>query len=561
MTKRNQPCTCGSGKRLKKCCGTGRSETTLTDTTLMNQDLLHQALDNHEAYYNLGNAFMDQGRLNDAASNFLQAISLKPDYVEAFINLGVVFKDQGKLDEAVSSFNKAIAFKPSFAMTHYNLGNVLKQQGKLDDAIASFRRAISVEPNYYEAHYNLGVVLQAQGKLEDAVESYHKALSLQPGLAEAYNNSAMIFNELGEMDKAVTYFKKALSLKPTYAEAYKNLSLIVRHTENNDDIREMEDIFNNIQDIPDKDRSTLGFALGKAFEDLGDYSKAFTYILQANSLKRGLYKYSIQNDRDFFERIRKTFTSDFFSLNHGSGIRDRVPIFILGMPRSGTTLVEQILASHQLVFGAGELEILAELITVFCRDEKAIKFPECVVNLDKTSFGRMGSEYIAKIKKYSNHAEFITDKMPYNFLYIGLIKTILPNAKIIHCVRDPMDNCYSIFKTGFTRDNSYAYDMTELGQYYNLYRNLMAHWEKVLPGFMYTIRYEEVVANQRRQTENLLHFCELSWDDACLSFYNTERRVSTASLAQVRQPIYNDSVELWKRYENQLEPLRKEIYS
>jgi hypothetical protein len=322
----------------------------------------------------------------------------------------------------------------------------------------------------------------------------------------------------------------------------------------------MENLYNNKDDISEADRKDIGFALGKAFEDLRDYDKSFGFILEANRLKRKSYTYSIQDDHDLFARIKKIFSPDFFAAHEGSGYQDKTPIFILGMPRSGTTLVEQILASHPLVFGAGELTILENLTNAVCLGKATPEFPQCMLDLDRDALKKMGSGYIEKIRQYSSDALYITDKMPHNFLRLGLIRAILPLAKVVHCVRDPMDTCFSIFKKDFEGRHDYAYDMVELGRYYNLYRDLMAHWEKVLPGFIHTIRYEEIISNQQNRTKSLLDFCGLPWDEACLAFHKTERRVSTASLAQVRQPIYKDSVALWKRYEKHLEPLKKAIY-
>jgi hypothetical protein len=195
-----------------------------------------------------------------------------------------------------------------------------------------------------------------------------------------------------------------------------------------------------------------------------------------------------------------------------------------------------------------------------CKAGTAAQFPEFLLDIGEDAFERMGSIYIEKVREYSNDAKHITDKMPHNFLYVGLIKTILPNAKVIHCVRNPMDNCFSIFKKIFEQRHDYAHDLVELGRYYNLYRDLMSHWEKVLPGFMYTLSYDELVSDQQSQTQKLLDFCGLPWDEACLNFHKTVRRVTTASLAQVRKPIYQDSVERWKHYEKQLEPLRRALY-
>ena len=256
------------------------------------------------------------------------------------------------------------------------------------------------------------------------------------------------------------------------------------------------------------------------------------------------------------------FSPDFFSGLADIGHSDRTPIFILGMPRSGTSLVEQILASHPEVFGAGELN---DLVKVYRSLDDSIdgsqgdSFPEALVGLDPDEYANLGEQYIARIRKYSVSATFITDKNPYNFQRIGLIRSILPNARIVHCTRDPLDNCLSLLKTDFHKGQLYSYDMSELGAYYKLYRELMDYWRTVLPGFIHDLNYEELVANQAEQTNHLLQLCGLPWDEACLNFHKTKRKVITASVAQVRQPIYTDSVGLWKRYERKLEPLRKVI--
>jgi hypothetical protein len=335
----------------------------------------------------------------------------------------------------------------------------------------------------------------------------------------------------------------------------------VKFTEIDSVVQTMEALYKDKVSTSDADQIDLGFALGKIYEDLGDYNKSFKFISEANQLKRKSYEYSIQDDRVYFQRIKKVFSPDFLASHAGSGNKDRTPIFIVGMPRSGTTLVEQILASHPMVFGAGELTVLVELAENVCRKGGTrTKYPECLSGFDADAFAEMGTDYLERVREFSQDATYITDKLPHNFLYVGLIKLILPNAKIIHCSRNPMDNCLSIFKTEFAVEHKYAYDMVELGGYYNLNSDLMAYWNKVLPGFMYRLVYEDLVSDQQRQTRELLQFCSLPWDEACLNFDKTERRVRTASLVQVRQPIYKDSVELWKRYEMQLEPLRKAIY-
>lgn len=399
----------------------------------------------------------------------------------------------------------------------------------------------------------------AQGRLDEAIASFQQAIALKPDYADALCNLGVLYKELGRKDDAVSCFKKALSLNPGYVLAFKGLSRIVKYSEVDDDIRAMYDLYCQNK-LSEADRKDLAFGLGNVFEGLKEYDKAFEFYREANRLKRKSFNYSMQDEQDFFSRIKRVFSPDFFAAHHGSGYKDRTPIFIVGMPRSGTTLVEQILASHPLVFGAGELAILLEITNSVCTGRKtARRFPECVPDLSMDAFERLGSEYVAKVRENSSAAKYITDKMPNNFLRVGLIRTILPDAKVVHCIRNPMDTCLSIFKMDFAGPNSYAYDLVELGQYYNLYRDLMAYWEKILPGFMYPLRYEEMVSDQQNQTRKLLDFCGIPWDKVCLKFYKTKRRVSTASLAQVRQPIYKDSVNLWKHYEKQLDPLRKTI--
>jgi len=514
-----------------------------------------------EAYNNLGLTLKEQGKLEEAAACYRQVLALKPDFAEAYNNLGLTLHDQDKFDEAVACYHQALSIQPDFAMAYYNLGITLMDQENPEEAVASYRKAIALKPDFVDAYYNLGIVLEYQGKLVEAVASYQQALILDPNFAEAHNNLGVMLREEGKMDDAIASLRKALSLKPDFAGAYKNLTTIVKYTEVDEDIKAMETLYNKKEGISDEDRIVLGFALGKAYQDLRDYDKSFDFIREANRLKRESYDYSIQLDQDLFARIKQIFTPDFFTAHQSSGHQDRIPFFIVGMPRSGTTLVEQILASHPLVFGAGELKILANITKVVCTKEATSLFPECMQELPAEAFERIGKEYIEKIREFSKDAEYITNKLPHNFLRVGLIKTTLPKAKVIHCLREPMDNCFSLFKNDFTAMHEYAYDMIELGRYYNLYQDLMAHWEKVLPGFMYTVKYEELVSDQQNQTRNLLDFCGLPWDEACLAFHKTKRRVSTASLAQVRQPIYKDSVELWRRYEEQLEPLRKTIYA
>ena len=516
--------------------------------------------ENVEAYNTLGVLLQNTGKIDEAIGCFKNIIAIKPDSAEVHNNLGNAFNNSGRDDEAIESYRRSLALKPDYAMAHFNLGVVFQKIDRTDEAIACYRKTLTLNPDFKKAHMNLGNVLQKLGRLDEAASCQRKALSLDPEYAEAHYNYGLARQEMGRTDEARASYRKTMSLQPGNVEAFWNLSLVEKHTEINEVAHAMEEMYKK-ENLDDANKIRLGFAFGKIYSDLKEYEKSFEYILEANRLHRKSYEYTVQSDQDLFARIKETFSPAFLALQNDTGNQDTLPVFIIGMPRSGTTLVEQILASHPQVFGADELMVLTDLVNAISPKVSTGNYPECVADLDADMFESMGSDYVDKVRGYAKDADHIIDKMPQNFIYVGLIKKILPNAKIIHCTRNPMDNCLSLFKNYFTIKGShkYSYDMVELGRYYNLYLDLMAHWERVLPGFMCTLKYDEMVADQENQTRRLLEFCGLPWDEACLSFHKTERRVKTASFMQVRQPMYKDSVELWKQYEKQLEPLRMAI--
>jgi tetratricopeptide (TPR) repeat protein len=518
----------------------------------------HKALaikpDFADAHCNLGNALRNMGKLDEAVASYHKALATKPEFAEAHNNLGNALTDLGRLEDAVVSYRKALAVKPNFAEAHSNLGNALQNLGKLDKAVASFHKALSIKPDYAEAHNNLGNALTDLGRPEDAVNSFRKALAIKPDSAAVHNNIGNALRDLGKLDEAVASYHKALDIKPDFAEARRHMARIKKYSEYDEDIRAMEQAYAKSA-IKDEQRMHLAFSLGKAFEDLHQYDKAFDFFAEGNSIKRGSYSYSIDDHGNFFKKLEEVFDPFLFAKHQGTGCDDVTPIFILGMPRSGTTLVEQILASHRQVHGAGELRTLRQIVYSYFDKGKDVRFPESVRQVDSADFERSGVEYIQAIRKHSPDTRFITDKMPENFKYIGLIKLMLPDAKVIHCRRDPADTCLSIFKTLFTAKHEYAHDLGELGRYHNFYRGLMEHWRSAIPGFIHEVQYEDMVADQAGQTRTLLEYCGLEWDDACLEFHKLDRPVMTASAEQVRRPIYRDSVQLWKRYETQLAPL------
>ena len=460
------------------------------------------------------------GRLAEAEALYRRVLDAQPGAAEVLSKLAAALAGQGKLDDAVASYLKARDINPDFPDVHNNLGKALRKMGRPEEAVDSYHQALAVKADYADAHYNLGLALQDLGKLEDAAASYRKALAIEPGLAEAH---------------------RLLAVARKFS-AYDN------------DIKAMEDTY-AMPGLEDEQRMHLAFGLGKSFEDLRQYEKAFGFFLTGNAIKRGTYDFSMDSVEDYFGNLKKLFTKNIFTKHQRAGSSDETPLFVLGMVRSGTTLVEQILASHPKVHGAGEVDYLSKNVASNFSKTNEAKFIDRINQASSSHFSAAGGEYISLLREHSHTAKFITDKTPH-FELIGMIKLMLPKAKVIHCCRDPRDTCLSIFKNYFTVDGHYyAYDLSDLGRYYNLYRDLMNHWQSVLPDFIYHIQYEDVVADQEKQSRALLAYCGLEWDDACLEFYKTDRPVQTASAVQVRRPIYKDSVQSWKRYENHLGPL------
>jgi len=510
-------------------------------------------------HYEEGRAFQQTGKLLDAERSYQKATKISPKFVEAHNNLGNVLIDMKRLKEASVAYRKALKIHPSHPMLLNNLGNVLQLRGEYKTAISWLNKAIAEQPNYADAYNNLGNALAGQGEPDSAITAYRKAIQFDPRHKQAYDGLGATLSDQGEFDKAISTYREAINIFPDSTQAYLSLSMIKTFSEYDGDIRAMESLYSR-KGISDKKKMNLAFGLGKAFEDFGEYERAIEFFMQATHLKRASFDYSIFGEQEKFCKLKEVFSPEFFSDRRGIGDPDQTPIFILGMPRSGTSLVEQIVASHPDVFGAGELTDIIDLTEVICGTGSRKKYPECIAGLESGIFKNFGKQYVTSIRKHSENTKFITDKFPHNFLHIGFIKAILPNAKIIHLVRDPMDNCLSLFKNDFAKGQYYSYDMTELGQYYNLYLEMMEHWRNTLPDFIYDLSYEKLVSNQEEQTRRLLEFCNLSWDESCLDFHKTRRTVKTASNAQVRRPIYKESIKLWKRYEKKLKPLLTAIY-
>lgn len=508
-----------------------------------------------EAHYHMGRAQQKIDQPEEAIRSYKEAIAIKADYVLAFVHLGDCYHRLGRLDEAVASYRQAIRVLPEFPLAHNNLGIALMTQGHLDEALASHKTALELQPDYADAQLCIGNVYMTQGLLEKAEQSFRKTVEIQPAHADAHNNLGIVLQELGQVDAAREQYVRAIEINPDHAVSYRHLAHIRKHSAEDDIVSSMKRVY-AASGLKDDDRMHLAFGLGKAYEDLQRPDQAFEFYAKGNEIRRAQFDFSIDTEADLLDRVKRVFNKPFVDEHMAAGCPDETPIFVLGLPRSGTTLVEQILASHPAVFGAGELTNFPRLIAANFEGADGSTYPERVTGFSGSDFHRFGSQYVEEIRRLGGSAQFVTDKLPRNFIHIGMIKLSLPNAKIVHCVRNPADIGFSIFKSYFSADgNYYAYDLSEIGQYFNLYADIMAHWKDLLGADIFEIRYEDLIVDQEAQTRRLLDYCGLDWNDDCLNFHKTKRPVRTNSVGQVRQPIYASSIESWKPFERHLAPM------
>ena len=547
------------------------------------------------AYSNLAAVLLNQSKLDEAVACYRNALALKPNIAELHCNLGEALQLQGKLDEAAAGYRKALELKPDFPLAYSNLGTVLMSQGNLDEAVACYRNSLNLKPDFAEAHYNLGNTLMLKGKLDEAVACYRDALRIKPDLAEAHGNLGSALLDLGEPAKAAAECCEAIRLNPNLVSAHGNLGIALTHLGQFSDARaSLAQAVNlapqrikyrrHLGDVTDyvagdsqlealeqltlasdtlsvDDRIHLHFSLAKAYKDLGRHAAAFRQLLDGSALKRQQIAYDESRTLGYLRRTQEVFTSELTRTQQNAGDPSSVPVFIVGMPRSGTTLVEQILASHPQVFGGGELRYFYQATEESrAKCGGAVTFPELVSGMTSEDYRDLGGRYVAKIERLALGATHVTDKFPGNFIPLGLIHLSLPNAPIIHTIRDPVDTCISCFSTFFAEGHEYKYDLAELGRYYRHYQALMAHWSRVLPpGRILEVQYEDVVHDLEGQARRIVAHCGLDWDPRCLRFHETSRAVRTASSTQVRKPIYDSSIGRWRAYESFLGPLFAEL--
>ncbi|WP_434723698.1 tetratricopeptide repeat-containing sulfotransferase family protein [Mesorhizobium sp. RIZ17] len=519
------------------------------------RQVLGQQPNHVAALHFLGLLLHQTGRSEEGLDLIEQSVTLQPENADFLNNMGTVMRDLGRIAAAVDFFRGAVDIRPDQLAARDNLGSSLKQLGQFDAAEEIYRGTIGRNPFHVRARIGLAETLQEAGRLDEAIALFREALSIRPKDAELLYGLGVAMMEKGKLDEAADLARQAVAIAPAMAKAWLLLTQVKRQTERDKELSGMEA---EHAKAPQGSlaRMQLSFGLGKVNDDLKDYGRAFDYFAEGNAIRRKVINYDAARTRNEFEAMKDAFDTAFFEKHRPSGISDDTPIFVVGMPRSGTTLVEQIIASHPQVFGAGELNILKTAVGKQFPMNMPGGFPAGIADVPDKAFAEAGQAYLDMLHARYPGYRHVTDKMPGNFLLVGFLHMMLPKAKIVHCARDAAATCLSIFKVHFRGDSHrYGYDLGELADFHNLYTDIMAHWHKVLPGVVHDVRYEDFVADQEGQTRALMAYLGLPWDDKVLSFHETDRPVRTASAAQVRQPMYQGSVDLWKRYGDKLKPL------
>ncbi len=482
--------------------------------------LLKKQPNNHYILNLLGSCYHNLGNFISAKKVFQRIIELDRNSLPAMNNLANVYKDMNELETAEELYKKILKLNPNYINALNNYAGFNFKLNKYDEAIALYKKILTINNNSAIVHYNLGLAYQSLGKFKDA--------------------------EL--------HYREVLRIDPTKNIIDRIMGRIIKYDKDNKHLQEMLVKINNPK-LSDESKIELNFALGKAYEDLSDFKKSFFYLEEGNKIKDSISNYDVNLDNQLFDKIKKSFESYNFDKQLIKQNNNKKIIFILGLPRSGSSLIEQIISSHSDVYGCGELDYLEKLIKNKLYINNSLKIPNFENDNDKELFNETALKYYELIDNFKFDHHNLTDKAPLNFRWIGFIKILFPNSKVIHCVRDPKDNCLSLYKNIFDESQSWTYNKVNLFNYYKNYYELMNFWKKKLPNFIFDCNYENLVGDSKIEIKKLLDFCELNWDDNCLEFYNTKRPIKTISAAQARKPLYKSSISSSKNFEPYLSDL------
>lgn len=502
-----------------------------------------------EAQIKSAHDFASSGDMRSAEMIYREILTKEPGHIEAARLLAGIAAKNKRYRDAEVFLKTVVAKAPDFTRAWVDLANVQREMDKLDEAVDSARQVLRLAPENGESYMVYASAIGATGAHEEAIEAYQQALAITPEKAGAECSLAHHQKTIGRQVEAIASYRRAIAAKPDHAEAYWSLANLKTFRFEDEEVAAMQELLGN-KDLPAESRAQLHNALGLEFEARKDYSRAFENFEQCNAVRRQEESYDPVETESTYTRVIELFDAGFFKKNAGVDESQVTPILVVGLPRSGSTLIEQILASHSQVDGTHELGDLPRAVQSVRREEnRRSRFPEALAEYDVDSWREIGEEYLRRTEIFRSGAPYFVDKNPNNFVYAGILRLAIPNAKIINARRHPLDSCFGSFKQLFASGQPFTYDMTELAEYYLQYQRLMDHWHATLPGFILDVDYEEVVADLDGQVARILDYCGLPFEEQCLRFHETERAVKTASSEQVRRPIYSSSVNLWRKYE------------
>jgi tetratricopeptide (TPR) repeat protein len=513
--------------------------------------------DDPQIHSNLGSLYARLGRYDEAIASYRRAIEILPAFADAHNNLGITLFDLGRFDEAATCLRTAIRLNPARPEAHMNLGSVLLAALDHDGAEASYREALRLDSRNPRYHCGLGRALQARGRYDEALRCYDQALALRPDDAQAISSKADLLEKRGDFENAWRLLHPLVTSGRADGRALLRYATLARRK---DEQREAITVIERALTAPlrQHDRTGLHFVLGDLYDDIGEYDSAFTNYSRGNALD-GPAADPLHLTRLVESRIT-AFSAERMRKYPRASVHSDRPVFIVGMPRSGTSLIEQILASHPDVYGAGEIDSVSEIVAGLSKRLGGHHpYPECIEGISQELLDTLAREHGEKLSRLAASARRITDKTPLHFMELGFIELMLPGARIIHCRREPLDTCLSIYFHRFNQYHAYSRDLAVLGGFYRLYRRLMEYWRTVLNIPILEIDYEQLVSDPEPAIHELLGFCGLDWQDQCLRFHETRRDVYTPSYDQVRRPLYRHAISRWKHYERFLVPLRKAL--
>ena len=508
---------------------------------------------NPVVHNNLGNVLREMSRPKEAIKAYERALKLDGDFAPCWSNFAAALNEADKRKAAHRAVERALRLEPSLAQAHNNKGDILLAEAKYPEALDSYRTATALNPKYAAALINMARTQRDMDEPEAAVQTLQKALEIEPNNPEAHHAMGVLQEQLGDPEAAAQAFQDAVRVAPAMAIAHYYLAQIRGRKTSDEELAAMEKIWREVNMLPN-DRMFMAFGLARAYEQRKQHDKAFEFLEQGNRVKAEMQPYDDADTGRFVDSLADCAEALAARLGFEAGCPDPRPVFILGMPRSGTSLTEQILASHSEVAGAGELSYAYDMAHRI-RDITQQAFPDNMKLLSAQQLLELGEYYLSRHKPDNLAHRYVVDKTPLNFQYIGLLGLALPGAKFIHCHRDPVQNCFSIHKMPFDKKQAYAHSQEALGLYYNRYWKLMQRWKAQFPGRILDVRYEDTVADIESQGRRMLGFLDLPFEESVLDFYKTERLVKTPSASQVRQPIYGDAVQAWRKYEQHLGPL------